>query len=66
MLKFHDQSGEFIVEAPSRTKVIGLVQYERLPRLCFICGSWDHSLLSCPSLPPSTSREEKDKQEYGL
>ncbi|KAI5658244.1 hypothetical protein M9H77_27037 [Catharanthus roseus] len=30
------------------------------------CGNWDHTVLSYPSLPPNTSREEKDKQEYGF
>ncbi|KAI5663971.1 hypothetical protein M9H77_23294 [Catharanthus roseus] len=25
----------------------------------------DHILLDCPTLPPNTSREEKNKQEYG-
>ncbi|KAI5648587.1 hypothetical protein M9H77_34592 [Catharanthus roseus] len=38
------------------TVFFGLVQYERLSKLCFRCGNWDHTLLS----------SEKDKQEYGL
>lgn len=56
----------FILEAPPQTEVVGLLQYERLPKLCFQCGNWDHTLLSYPLLLPNASRTEKDKQEYGL
>lgn len=28
----------FVLDTPTNTEVVGLVQYERLPYLCFHCG----------------------------
>lgn len=56
----------FVLETPSRTEVYGHVQYERSPKMCFRCGNWDHTLLSCPTLLLNPSREEENKQEYRL
>ncbi|KAI5666219.1 hypothetical protein M9H77_16072 [Catharanthus roseus] len=46
----------FVLETPSNSEIVGLVQYEQLPHLCFCYGHWDHILLDCPILPSSASR----------